>query len=58
MACDIDNREGKSPSPMEPRLGRTFHSSATGRRHEQLFLRHSVFVKRLTHEMTPQEMPP
>ena len=31
MACDIANREGKSPSPMEPRLGRMFHSSATGR---------------------------
>ena len=23
-----------SPSPLEPRLGRTFHSSATGRRRE------------------------
>ncbi len=32
MACDIDDREGNSPSPMEPRLGRMFHSSATGRR--------------------------
>ena len=35
MACDNDDREGKSPSPMEPRLGRMFHSSATGRRREQ-----------------------
>jgi hypothetical protein len=35
MACDIDDREGESPSPMEPRLGRMFHSSATGRRREQ-----------------------
>jgi hypothetical protein len=34
MACDIDDREGESPSPMEPRLGRTFHSSATGRRRQ------------------------
>src|ERR1700722_8517391 len=35
MACDIDDREGESPSPMESRLGRMFHSSATGRRREQ-----------------------
>src|ERR1700677_4892113 len=35
MACDTDDREGESPSPMEPRLGRMFHSSATGRRREQ-----------------------
>jgi hypothetical protein len=34
MACDIDDREGESPSPMEPRLGRMFHSSAAGRRRE------------------------
>jgi len=54
MACDIDDREGESPSPLEPRLGRMLHSSATGRRHEQLFLRRSVFVKRFTHEMTPR----
>jgi hypothetical protein len=32
MACDIDDREGSSPSPMELRLGRMFHSSAIGRR--------------------------
>src|SRR5580698_9712377 len=37
MACDTDDREGESPSPMEPRLGRTFHSSATGRRREHIF---------------------
>ena len=36
MACDIDDREGESPSPMEPRLGRMFHSSATGRREQTL----------------------
>ena len=42
---------------MEPRLGRMFHSSATGRRREQLFLRHSALVKRFTHEMTPREVP-
>jgi phytoene dehydrogenase-like protein len=48
MACDIDDREGESPSPAEPRLGRMFHSLATGRRREQLFLRRSAFVKRLT----------
>jgi len=35
MACDIDDREGESPSPMEPRLERMFHSSATGRRRER-----------------------
>src|ERR1700733_129547 len=35
MACDTDDREGESPSPMEPRLGRMFHSSATGRRRRQ-----------------------
>ncbi len=35
MACHINDREGESPSPTEPRLGRTFHSSATGRRREQ-----------------------
>ena len=35
MACDTDDREGESPSLMEPRLGQTFHSSATGRRREQ-----------------------
>jgi len=37
MACEIDDREGESPSPMEPRLGRRFHSSATGRRRERIF---------------------
>ncbi len=37
MACDIDDREGESPLPMEPRLGRMFHSSATGRRRERIF---------------------
>ena len=52
MACDIDDREGESPSPMEPGLGRMFHSSATGRRREQLFPTRSVFVKRFNHEMT------
>ena len=34
MACDTDDREGESPSPMEPPLGRTLHSSATGRRRQ------------------------
>jgi len=47
MACDIDDREGESPSPMELRLGRTFHSLATGRRQAQLFPRRAVFVKLL-----------
>jgi hypothetical protein len=37
---------------MEPRLGRMFHSSAAGRRREQLFLTRSVLVKRSAHEMT------
>ena len=36
MACDIDDREGNSPSPMEPRLGRTFQRSATGRRRDAI----------------------
>ena len=31
---DKDDREGSSPSQMERRLGRMFHSSATGRRHD------------------------
>src|SRR5579859_6172358 len=35
MACGVDDREGESPSPMELRLGRMCHSSATGRRREQ-----------------------
>src|ERR1700733_955865 len=35
MTCDFDDREGESPSPVEPRLGRMFHSSATGRRRAQ-----------------------
>src|SRR5580658_8850306 len=35
MAWDLDDREGESPSPMEPRPGRMFHSSATGRRRDQ-----------------------
>jgi hypothetical protein len=35
---------------MEPRLGRMFHSSATGRRREQLFPRSSVIVKRFTRD--------
>src|ERR1700735_4531425 len=35
MACDTDDREGESPSPMELRPGRMLHSSATGRRREQ-----------------------
>src|SRR5580700_4006633 len=37
MACDVDDREGESPSPMEPRLGRTFRGSATGRRRARIF---------------------
>jgi len=32
-----------------------FHSSATGRRREQLFLKRPVFVKRFTNGMTPRE---
>ena len=31
----FDDREGESPSPMEPRLGRTFHGSASGRRRQR-----------------------
>src|ERR1700734_390957 len=51
MACDVDDREGESPSPMEPRLGRMFHSSATGHRRVHIFLRRSVFVKPVTYGM-------
>jgi hypothetical protein len=57
MACETDDREGESPSPMEPQLGRMFHSSATGRRHEQLFPRPAVLVKRFPREMTQREVP-
>ena len=57
MACDIDDREGESPSPVEPRLGRMSHSSATGRRRDKLFLTRSAFVKRFTREMTLREVP-
>src|ERR1700729_4272823 len=50
MACDMDDREGESPSPVEPRLGRMFHSSAAGRRREQtlpeaLGLRQAVHLR-------------
>jgi hypothetical protein len=31
----MNDREGESPSPTELRLGRMFHSLATGRRREQ-----------------------
>lgn len=34
MACDIHDREGKSPSPVELRLERMSHGSATGRRRQ------------------------
>ncbi len=37
MACGTRNREGYSPSPMEPRPGRVLHSSATGRRRSATF---------------------
>ena len=53
----MDDREGESPLPTEPRLGRMFHSSATGRRLNKLFLTRSVFVKRFTREMTLREVP-
>lgn len=55
MACDVDDREGESPSPMKLRLGQMFHSSATGRRREQLFTRRPLFVKYFTHEKTVRE---
>ena len=45
MACDIHDREGESPSPMELRLGRTFRSWATGRRRDKLLPTRSDFVK-------------
>jgi hypothetical protein len=52
MACDMDDREGESPSPMEPDWG----GCSTARRPvaavSKLFLRRSVFVNRFTREMT------
>ena len=56
MACDIDDREGKSPSPMEPGLGRMFHSSATGRRREQTLPEALGLRQALHHEMTLREV--
>src|SRR5580704_17991570 len=51
MACDIDDREGESPSPMEPGWG----GCSTARRPvaavNKLFLRRSVFVKRFIREI-------
>lgn len=37
MACDLDDREETPLRQMEPRLGRMFHSSATGRRRSENF---------------------
>ena len=54
MACDIANREGKSPSPMEPRLGRMFHSSATGRRRGATFTKALNLSQPPTQEMAPR----
>src|ERR1035438_10268233 len=57
MACDIDDREGESPSPMEPGWG----GCSTARRPvaavNVFFVRRPVLVKRFTHEMTLREVP-
>ena len=57
MACDIDDREGESPSPAEPRLGRCSTARRPVAAVSKLFPRRSVFVKRFTHEMTLPEVP-
>ena len=57
MACDIDDREGKSPSPMEPGWGGCSIARRPVAAMNKLFPRHSAFVKRLTYEMTPREVP-
>jgi hypothetical protein len=50
MACDIEDREGESPSPMEPRPGQMFHSSAAGRRREQTLPEAPGLRQGFTHE--------
>jgi len=57
MACDIEDREGESPSPMELRLGRMFHGSATGRRRDHTLPEALGHVKRFTRQMTVREAP-
>ena len=54
MACDIDDREGESPSPVEPRLGGCPTARRPAAAVNKLFLTRSVFVKRFTREMTLQ----
>jgi hypothetical protein len=57
MACDLDDREDKSPSPMEPRTGAD--APQLGDRSPPLTpcLSHPVLVKRLTREMTLRDLP-
>jgi hypothetical protein len=52
MACDIDDREGESPSPMEPLLGGRSAAWRPVAAMSKLFLRRLVFVKRSTRETT------
>jgi len=56
MACDVDDREGESPSPMEPDWG----GCSTARRPvaavNKLFTRRPGFVKHFTHKMTLREV--
>ena len=46
MACDIDDREGESPSPMEPDWGGCSTAWRPVAAMNKLSLRRSVFVKR------------
>ena len=48
MACDIDDREGESPSPMEPRLGGCSAARRPVAAVDVSSLRRSVFVNRIT----------
>ena len=57
MACDMDNREGESPSPMELDWGGCSKARRPVAAVNKLFPRRPVFVKRFTHETTLQEVP-
>ena len=57
MACDTDDREGDSPSPMEPPLRRMFHSWATGRRHD-LTLPEALGFRQAHHPSVRTELRP
>jgi hypothetical protein len=48
MACDIDDREGESPSPLEPRLGGCSAARRPVAAVDVFSRRRSVFVNRIT----------